>query len=84
MVTSLTNVTGGIARLLLAAAILCFNGPRLAGPDTPTHRATTEHVDARSDGSRPGFHVTVTVGRGTKQVTVEFGRARERAEDEVL
>jgi hypothetical protein len=77
-------VTGGIARLLLAAAMLCFNGPRLAGPDVPMHRAVAEHVDTRSDGSKPGFHVTVTVGRGTKQVTVEFGRARERAEDDVL
>jgi|HubBroStandDraft_1064217.scaffolds.fasta_scaffold21728_3 hypothetical protein len=84
---SLTNVAGGIARLLLSAAVLFFNGPRLLGPGIGTHSAAAEHMDARPDtGRKAGFHATVTVGHGEKQVTVqlEFGGARERAEDEGL
>lgn len=87
MVTSLTNVAGVAARLLLAATTLSFNGPRLFGPVVWTHPAATEHVFARSDrGGRGRFHAELTVGRGKKQVTVqlEFGGEKERAEDESL
>jgi hypothetical protein len=34
-------------------------------------------------GGKSEFHATVTVGKGKKQVTVEFG-AGERGEDEAL
>lgn len=87
MVTSLTNMTGWTARLVLSAAVLCFNGPRLAGSDAWAHGTATGQVNTRSeDGSKKEFHATVTVGRGEKQFTVrlEFGRARERGEDEAL
>ena len=87
MVTSLTNVAGGVARVLLSAAVLFFNGPRLLGPGTWTHPAPTEHEGTRPDGDRKaGFHATLTVGNGKKQVTfqLEFGREGERAEDESL
>ena len=84
MVTSLTSATGWIARLLLSAAVLCFNVPRLAGPAAWTHQSSTKHVDTQSDDGKDGFHMALTVGRGKKQVTVEFGHAGERAEDESL
>ena len=89
MVTSLTDLAGGIARVVLSAAVLFFNGPRLVGPDASTHAAATELGDGgtRADGDgTDGFHATVTVGSGKKQVTVqlEFGRGGERAEDESL
>jgi hypothetical protein len=87
MAASITNVAGGIARLLLSAAVLCFNGPRVLGPGTWTHAATTEQMNSQpASGGKAGFHATVTVGHGNRQVTVqlEFGRAGERGEDEVL
>jgi len=86
MVTSLTNVTGGLARLLLSVAVLFFNGLGL-GPVLSTQHTAREQVDARpDDGGNSGFHASVTVGRGKKQVTVqlEFGHGEERAEDESL
>lgn len=88
MVTSLTNVAGGVARILLAATAVVFNGPRFLGPDIWAHPATTEQTHARPDDerARTGFHAEVTVSRGKRQVTVqlEFGGARERSEDESL
>jgi hypothetical protein len=89
MVTSLTNAAGVIARLLLVATALFFNGARLLEPGIWEHPAATEHTDARPDGGEKagsGFHAEVIVGRGKKQVTVqlEFGGARERGEDESL
>lgn len=84
MGTSLTNVAGGIARLLLSVAVLFFNWPRLLEPSASTHAAAMEHVDTRRDGDgSAGFHATVTIGRGNRQVTVrlEFGDAREHAEE---
>ena len=87
MGTSLTDATGWIARVLLSAAMVCFNGPRLAGPDGWTHDAATEHVDAPlEDSGKTGFHATVTVGHGRRQVTVrlDFGRAAEHDEDQSL
>jgi len=87
MVASLTNVTGGMARLLLSMAVLCFNGPRMIDPVGWTRPATAEHADTRPDsGRKAGFHATLTVGEGKRQVTVrlEIGRAQERAEEEGL
>jgi hypothetical protein len=87
MVTRLTDLGGGIARVFLSAAVLFFNGPRLLGSDAWTHPAPTDRVDTRTNSDvEPGFHATVTVGKGKKQVTVEleFGRPGERAEDESL
>ncbi len=87
MVTSLTNMTGWIARLVLSATVLCFNGPRLVVPAERTYGAATEQVIPHHDaGGKHEYHATVTLGRGKKQVTLrlEFGRAGERDEDEAL
>ena len=92
MVTSLTNLAGWIGRLVLSAAVLCFNAPLLVGPDASrldgtTREAATEQVNSpHEDGSKSEFHATVTLGKGKKQVTVqlEFGRPGERSEDEAL
>lgn len=87
MVTSLTNLTGWIARLLLAAAALCFNGPRLFVPDESTHGMATEPMNTQpEEGGKREFHATLTVGKGKKQVTVrlEFGHAGERDQNEAL
>jgi len=85
MVTSLTNMTGWLARLVLSASVLCFNGPRLIVPAVRTHGTATEQMDTKPEASgKLEFHATVTVGRGKKKVTVEFGGAGERSEDEAL
>lgn len=87
MVTSLTNLTGVVARFLLAATALFFNGPRLLEPAIWAHPAAAEHGNARPDAAREaGFHAELTVGRGKRQVTVqlEFGGDRERGKDESL
>jgi len=85
MVPSLTNVAGWMARLVLSAAVLCFNEPRFVGPDAWARSTATEHVDtARDSDKSAGFHATLTVGEGKRQFTVEFGHSRERGEDEVL
>jgi hypothetical protein len=87
MVTSLTNLTGWIARLVLSAAVLCFNGPLLFMPDESTAGTPTEHVNSpHEDSGQSGFDATVTVGQGKKQVTVrlEIGRAGDRSADEAL
>lgn len=87
MGASLTNLAGGLARLLLSAAILFVNGPRLPGTGTwtQTHPPTTEHVDKRpDDGEKTGFHATVTIGRGEKEVTVQLEFGAEHAKGESL
>ena len=87
MGTSLTNAAGWMARFVLSAAVLCCNEWRMIGPAEWTHPAATNHADVRTvSDKRPGFHATVTVGRGKRQVTVqlEFGDTEERSEDEVL
>lgn len=87
MVTSLTNLTGWIARLLLAATALCFNGPRLSVPDESAHGVAMEQANTRSeDGDKREFHASITVGQGRKQVTLrlEIGRAETRGGDEAL
>jgi hypothetical protein len=85
MVTSLTNMTGWIARFVLSATVLCFNGPLLMVPAERTHGTATEQMNTQSEASGKGeFHATVTIGRGKKQITVEFGSAGERSEDEAL
>jgi hypothetical protein len=87
MVTSLTNLTGWIARLLLAATALCFNGPRLLVPDGPTQGMAAEQTNTQpEEGGKREFQATVTVGQGKKQVTLrlEIGRAGERGQNEAL
>jgi hypothetical protein len=80
-------MTGWIARLVLSATVLCFNGPRLVVPAERTYGTAAEQVIPQPEaGGNREFHATVTVGRGKRQVTVrlEFGRAGERGEDEAL
>lgn len=92
MGTSLTSATGWMARFVLSAAVLCCNEWRMIGPadwaqPAAMKPAATDHVVTRSDrGGDGGFHATLTVGRGKRQVTVQldFGRAGERSEDESL
>jgi hypothetical protein len=90
MVTSVANVAGGIASLLLSAMVLCFNVPHMIGSEMWTRPAPTIAVYMRRNGSsRTGFHATFSldhVGKTNKQLTLrlEFSGTGVRSEDEGL
>lgn len=65
MVTSVANVTGGIASLLLSALVLCFDVPRFVAPDGWMNFASASRA----------FHATATIedaGHGEKRLTVRL------------
>jgi len=77
MVTSVANVAGGIASVVLSALVLCFNVPRFVAPQGWAGMASTVHGHARNGGIT-GIRATTTmenVGHGRERITVwlDFG-----------